>query len=151
MKTAGVSILILSLIVLLFRCVKEYSCEDCIEGNGDSTKLPPLQHPIKIPKDTVYGNIPYNELISYYDFTLENGLIKKIYFCVMTKYHPGHYYITDSIPIQSSNVSHYNGSFNLKNYLDMTKYVKNDTFPVFYQIRYKSALTVETDSATLKL
>jgi len=107
-----------------------------------------MTHPIKIQPPT--KDTTYNELIRYYDFTLENPKVKKIYFCVMTKYHPGHYYITDSIPVQQSDISHYNGSFNLAHYLNLGEYVKNDTFPVFYQIRYRSGTIWETDSITLK-
>jgi len=132
-------ILIPTLIFLLSYCSKEYSCEDCIEQPIVDTSW----------TDTIPGN-GFNQLISYYSFYIvDNSKIKKIYFCVKTKYHPGHYYIHDSIPIQDRPDGYYNGSFNLKNYLDMSKYVKNDTFPVFYQIRYRNGDLLQTDSATL--
>ena len=138
MKT---TLLLLLIAVIISNCDKEYSCEDCDGGEVDTVGCTDC-----IPQDTTY-----NELISRYDFTLNNNEVKKIYFCVKTKYHPGHYYITDSIPVQGSDVSHYNGSFNVKMYKEFTdhQYVKNDTFPVFYQIRFKNATFLETDSVTL--
>jgi hypothetical protein len=126
-------LLILLLAVTLLTCAKEYSREG-----------------IETPTtDTTFSDADH-ELISRYDFDVEdNSRVKKIYFCVKTKYHVGHYYITDSIQIQTTD-THYEGSFNLKDYLDMTKYVYKDTFPVFYQIRYKnSGNNLETDSITL--
>ena len=117
----------------LIGCDKEQSCEDCIEQPTTDTTFSDADH----------------QLISYYDFYIvDNSQVKKIYFCVKTKYHIGHYYITDSIPIQTTD-THYEGSFNLKDYLDMTKYVYKDTFPIFYQVRYKNANILETDSVTL--
>lgn len=150
MKTILFCILYIFAVVLLLRCAKEYSCEGGCGGEVDTFKYPPSRHPIKIKPPIRDTTITYNELISYYDFwIIDNSAIRKIYFCVMTKYHPGHYYITDSIPVQSSPSSYYNGFLNLKHYLDMNDYVKNDTFPVFYQVRYKNGVILETDSATL--
>lgn len=144
MKSSIIHILfiICVFVFIAIKCSKEYSCKNCEGGEVDTVGCTDC-----VPTDTT----SYNELISRYDFVLNNGDVKKIYFCVKTKYHPGHYYITDSIPVQSSDVSHYNGSFNVKNYPDFINhtYVKNDTFPVFYQIRYIRGDIWETDSTTL--
>lgn len=151
-------ILILLSFIILTNCTKEYSCEGCYIA--DSFRIPPLQQPIKIPpRDST--NTIYNELISYYSFYIRvNKDVKKIYYCVQTKYIPGHYQIIDEIPVQSSPDSYYNGSFNIKSYnnlpapnlsrvFDENAFQKGDTFRTFIQIRYKNASILETDSSIL--
>jgi len=148
MRKIGFTVMtIFMALIVIINCTREYSCEgDC--GGEDSMGTLPLVPPTKIPpRDSIF-----NELISHYSYDIEdNSAIRKQYFCFKTKYHPGHYTIADSIPIRSSVSSHYEGTFNIKNYPDFKNYdyVKGDTFPVFYEIRYRNGNTVQTDSATL--
>lgn len=114
-----IPILICFLIIILINCAKEYSCENCRET----------------PIDTI-RTIP-NELITSCDIFIDNEVdCRKIYFEETNKFYPQTYRIWDSILMDGSHL--YQRSFNLKNYLDMSKYLIGDTFFVRYEIRWKS-------------
>jgi hypothetical protein len=111
-------ILICLLVIILIKCAKEYSCENCYEKTI-------------IPSRT----IP-NELITSCSIFIENESdLKWIYPEVITKYHPATWWIFDSIRMDKSH--QYNRTYDLKKYLQMDKFTIGDTFFVRYEIRWR--------------
>lgn len=111
-------ILICLLVIVLIMCSKERSCENCYEK--------PIIPPRTIP----------NELISSCSIFIEReNEVKKIYVEERNKLHPNTYVIFDSILMDGSH--DYSGTYDLKNYIDLSKYSINDTFIVRYDIRWR--------------
>ena len=133
-------------------CTKEYSCE------GSNCRIDTFYIPSTLrlpdrwpPRDT---STVFNNLICIYSFYIvDNSKVRKIYFNVQDKYIPGHYYITDSITVQTTPDGYYNGSFDIKNYPRYinNSYKKGDTFKYFFEIRYKNGDYLRSDTITLKL
>lgn len=119
------------LIILLFGCAKEYSCEDCRDPKNDSIQIPPPHPPVIInPRDTIY-----NALITSCDIYIEDeSKVKAIYLAVKTKLHPGHDTLVEKITMDGSH--RYSRTYRLEKHYDMTQFFKGDYFYVFYQIRY---------------
>ena len=159
----------------LARCAKEYSCEGERCGYYKDTFLTPPLGPITRwpPRDTtntvdttdtIPADTVYNDLIAYYDFYIvDNSRVRKMYFAVQTKYIPGHYQLIDTIPIQQRPDGYYTGSFDIKSYklgagianLGRIYYdscfKKGDVFRYFFEIRYKDATHLRSDTVTLIL
>ena len=143
--------------MLMLGCAKEYSCEgyECrkdtfyIPSVGPVDKWPPRDttDTVDAPVDTTL-----NDLVCYYDFYIvDNSKVRKIYFNVQDKYIPGHYYITDSIPVQTTIDGYYVGFFDIKNYPRFINntYSNGDTFKYFFEIRYRDATYLRSDTITL--
>jgi len=114
-------ILISLLVIILIMCSKERSCENCRE-------LPSL------PPDTI--RTTPNELIFNCDVFIEKeSEVRKIYIEQRNKIHPNTYRIFDSILMDGS--KRYIRSYDLKNYIDLSKHSLNDTFFVRTHIRWR--------------
>lgn len=149
----------------LQNCAREYSCEGERCGYYKDTFLIPPIRPVDKwpPRDTTSVDTMYNTLVAYYDFYIvDNSKVKKMYFNVQTKYIPGHFQIIDSIPIyQDRPDGYYTGSFNIKKYklgAGVTNqgrifydscFRKRDTFHYFFDIRYRDASYLRSDTITL--
>lgn len=153
---------------LIARCAKEFSCEgERCGGYGKDTFLIPPLHPIDRwpPRDTT-DSIPvdtvYNDLIAHYDFYIvDNSKVKAIYENWQTDYIPGHFQIIRSIPIQTTPDGYYTGFSNLKDYklgsgvqnlgriFYDSCFQKGDKFSYFFEIRYKDATYLRSDTVTL--
>ena len=117
-------ILICGLIVAFLYCSKEKSCQgpDC------------LQWPASPTPDTI--RTTPNDLITSCDIFIEmENEVRKIYVEQRNKLHSRTYIIFDSILMDGS--KRYIRSYDLKNYIDLSKYVLNDTFFVRYEIRWR--------------
>lgn len=157
-------IALLAFLLIIFSCAKEYSCEGERCGYYKDTFLIPPLGPIDRwpPRDTTSTDTSYNDLIAYYDYYIvDNSKVRKMYFNVQTKYIPGHYQIIDTIPTGQTPDSYYTGSFDIKSYklgagvsnlgriFYDSCFQKNDTFRYFFEIRYKDATHLRSDTVTL--
>lgn len=126
MKLA-VSVILLITALYFLTCAREYSCENC--------------------REEVKDTIP-NELISNFSIYIsDESQIKIIYPQVKTKLWPGHHWIFDSIQMDGSN--QYDRYYDLKKYLEMSKYKIGDSFFVRYEIRWKFLPPEEVQEDTL--
>lgn len=106
--------IILFIILVIVGCKRELSCEGCI---------------INPPTDTIY-----NDLITGFNIYIDDpSTVRAIYPQLQTKLHPGHYYIFETVRIDTSR--HYESVYDLKNYLNMGDFYKGDSFYVKYEIR----------------
>lgn len=79
----------------------------------------------------------YNDLITICNiFIPDNSKVRAIYPQVKTKLHPGHYWIFETVKMDSTKSSTYKRTYDLKDYFDMNLFFKGDTFNVQYGIRY---------------
>lgn len=122
------SIAILSIILLVFYCKPERSCESCYE------KPPPRTVP--------------NELLARCSvFIPDESKVRKIYVEVRTKLWPGHYKIFDSLEMDGRHL--YDSGYDLKNYLDMSDYQIGDSFFYRSEVRWKFQAATYEDIDTL--
>lgn len=129
---------IAALILVLAGCEPEYSCENCIEK-------PPADTVIIPPADTIYNDL----VTSCSIYIARDRDVRFIYPQVRTKLHPGHYWIFDSIRMGTGTDSVYQATYDLKNYLDMSRFFKGDYFDVRYEVRYRYRPSQHYDSITL--
>lgn len=109
------------LIILLFGCAKEKSCEGCREPKIDTIQQP----------DTIY-----NDLIARCSIYIpDESKVRAIYPQMMTKEHPGHFYIFATIKMDGRHI--YDTTFDLKKHLPMEKFYKGDTVIYRNEIRMK--------------
>lgn len=118
------------ILLILLSCTREYSREGQYQPTIRTTP---------------------NELIfNYRILVAENWQVKKLYFGVKTKHWPGHYWLFDSLAVDSSVFfSGYIGSIDLKKYLDMTTYQIGDTFHAMSQIRWRYLPPEQLNDTTL--
>lgn len=110
--------------MIVINCSKEKSCQgpDCLEW------------PVTSTPDTI--RTTPNELITSCDISIQDeSEVRKIYVEERNKKYPNTYKIFDSILMDGSH--RYIRSYDLKNYLDLSKYVINDSFFVRYEIRWR--------------
>lgn len=126
-RNAGKRKIIIVKFLLLFflaGCAREYSCEGCRESR------------------------PLNDLVTFYNIPIApTSVVRIIYPSVKHKLHPGHYEFFDSIKVVKPDTV-YSGSYDLKKYCPMDKFIKGDTFFVFYELRGR-AFTEQVQHDTL--
>lgn len=111
------------LVITLFSCTKEYSCEDCRE----------------VVVDSIIVDTPPSNMISYYDIFIDkNSDVRRIYVEYTSKYHPRTYLIFDSIPLETTISSRYIGRYDLMDWLPVNEvYNRGDTFLFRYEVRWR--------------
>jgi hypothetical protein len=133
-------------LLMLLKCAKEYSCENCKKDSIAVVDSVPPDTIIVPPEDTIISN-----MTSTYNFYIaDNSQVKVIYVEYTSKYHPDTYLIFDQIKVDNSSSATYIGLYNLKDYLPKNeKYKKGDAFVIRYEIRYKNANVEWVDSMIL--
>lgn len=107
----------------MITCEKERSCENCQE--------------VKPPR-----TIPNELIVRCSVFINDEREVRKVYMEQRNKIHPNTYIIFDSLLMDGRKL--YDTTFDLKNYLDMSRFVINDTFIYRTEIRWRfSAATFE--------
>ena len=106
----------LLILIFLFSCKPERSCEGCY--------IPP-------PPRTIPNPLIINVDVAFAD----ESKIRRVYQEVKTAKWPGHYYIYDSIELTGSHL--YNRIYDMATYFNLNDYKIGDTFYFRTEIRWK--------------
>lgn len=95
------------------------------------------------------GREPNNLITTYSIHLTDQNVVKKIYLAANTKLHLGHWQILDSIKVFMQKDSVYAGSFDLKKYFPMERFIVGDVFYIMYEVRSLPANVEQINLDTL--